>query len=576
MPRHSTEALRVLAQHVHADRVRPDRLGADLVERLSLSLLDLLGCHLASMRLGANNAILHATRPVGSRATGASLWSSHRRVAPMDAALVNGTIAHHAEFDGGWHGPPRVGAHPAVTVLPAAMAVAESCQASGQEFVAAVAAGYDVLAAMARCLSPAIVEHRLHPPGLLGSFGAAAAASRLWRRSLPATARALSICGGVSPLCPFESFTAGATAKDLYGGWPAAVGIMAALETTVTEHPFSLPELLGRPPLCPSEIEPHLDTPALADADFKAYPACRTVHPALTALESLLEREAVEADAVQAMEVETYAYAVELDAVSDIGTPIGARTSVLMCLALRLHDGPLQAHHFTTTNLRRPALRALCDRSRILVGRYSTQPGRGATVLLRMRDGRRLSHSVSTEKWSRDQPASSAQVIGKFRRQAAGSLVDRDCDELIDRVLNVHRAPSLRGILDVLERSRYRDTGENAARAAPLATGADEHLLAQWAELLPGLANQGADAGLLNEAFGAARGATGPMDPSAPDRARSLALALLPASAGPVPARWAEDFGRYVSALSEAGFSGPARVVSGPRGLRHLAQARRR
>jgi len=570
----STAALQLLALHAQSDKVTYECLGPTLTERLSLSILDLLGCHIASVRMGANAAIARAITPSHAHERSAAIWAGDRRAAAADAALVNGTIAHHAEFDGGWHGPPRVGVHPAISVLPAAIAVAESCDATGREFVGAAAAGYDVLAAIAQSLSPYAVAHRLHPPGLLGSFGAAAAASRLLRHDAQATARALAVCGGMSPLCPFESFTAGASAKDLYGGWSAAVGVLAATRAATTAHDFTLPELLGRAPLCPSEMKSVLESSSLIGADFKAYPTCRTVHPALTALEALLEHHPVVADDVEAIDVETYAYAVELDGASDTLQPIGARTSVLMCLALRLRFGSLQPHHFTPANLCSPTLRELCARSHISVGRYASRAVRGATVSLRLRNGDSLTFSVDTEKWSSAQPATAAQIIDKFHQQAAESLDDKDRDELLNRVMSVHREPSMRFVSTILARSEHRIEAvvETRGYGQPT-TGLELHLRETRLELLSGLAKQGMNSALLTQTFDSVDCACIALDPKTTARAFTLSLALVPASAGPVPVGWSRTFAQYIRMLAGSGFSGPEHVMVGARGLCHLATA---
>ncbi len=117
----------------------PDMPGARTLDRVCDLVADHLGVALCAWPMPATQAVAVIAR--AERAAPAAMLYGGGRTSVRNAALVNGTIAHHAEFYGGWHGPPRVGAHPSITVLPAAMAVAESCQASGQEFVAAAAAG---------------------------------------------------------------------------------------------------------------------------------------------------------------------------------------------------------------------------------------------------------------------------------------------------------------------------------------------------------------------------------------------------------------------------------------------------
>ena len=449
------DVLRRLAQHALSPAVEPETIGPEAIERLAYSLLDLFGCYLAARRLGVNEGVEQVMRDLGGRSE-ATLWGSLDKLPAAQVALAVGTIAHHLELDGGWHGPPGVGVHPAVTILPAAVALAERTGASGRALIAAAAAGYDVLAVMASWLCAGVTAFKLHPPGLLGGFGATAAAARLLGHDAARLAGALAWCGGVAPFCPFESFTAGASAKDLYAGWPAAIGALVAELPPPDELRFALPQLLGRSAIDPSEAMTQLERPALLGADFKPYPTCRSVQPALTALEDLLARLDVPFDAsdVVRIAVETYPYAVELDQAADSARPIGARTSIQTCLALRLRHGPLGPEHFMTGFLADPATRNLARSISVGVGRFSGRPLRGAAVNVWLADGRVLEQEVASARWSEQQPATRAELLQKFRRLAEPSLARANVDELIERTLALERSPSVRPLLEILARAQ--------------------------------------------------------------------------------------------------------------------------
>ena len=59
------------------------------------------------------------------------------------AALANGMLAHADETDDS-HAPSRT--HPGCAVVPAALAIAERAQASGERFMRAIVLGYDICA----------------------------------------------------------------------------------------------------------------------------------------------------------------------------------------------------------------------------------------------------------------------------------------------------------------------------------------------------------------------------------------------------------------------------------------------
>ena len=579
----SDAALSQLAEHALSPAVEVPAIGPVASERLALCLLDLFGCHLAARAMGANLAIERIAVQEArhfKRVASAHLWGSAATASPFAASLANGTIAHHAEFDAGWHGPPGVGANAAVTVLPAALAVAESVRASGLQFIAAVAAGYDTLAALARALCASAVGYRLHPPGLLGAFGAAAASARLWQLPQETLFDALGAVGGIAPLCPFESFTAGASAKDLYGGWPAAVGVAAAAaaaagERTLDRAPFALPALLRREPIGPDEVLASLRRPALLDADFKAFPTCRSVQPALSALEKLIAATPVDAADVGSIAVETYRYAVDLDLAADPAWPIGARTSIPMCIALRLCKPGLEPADFAEGRLHDPAVRALASRVSVELGRFASRPGRGAALTVTLRDGRRLASEVAAERWNSDRPATANEIVEKFRGLASPMLAATDVERLIERTLDLAHCPDVRELTAILARSAplpraQRDTDRVASPACPQARATGERARRRLGRAFTacGLDARPLD-GVLDMTLRAARELH--LTPADETRAITLALALAPCGAGSLPEGWIATQGCLMARLAQRGFGGPPGVFDGVRGLRWLA-----
>ena len=196
-------------------------------ERVLLLMLDAFACAAEGKRLDPHPSFVEQELDGNTSHVrdDALVWFDGRRTDRARAALVNGTIAHHPELD---DGNPRAGLHGGVTVIPAAIAVAESANSSGADVIDAIAFGYAAAIAYGQPLLETIERHRLHPPAMVGCFGAAAAAARLLGLDDETIAGAVSLAGTLMPVAPFESFTRGASVKDLYGGYPAFVGVRAA------------------------------------------------------------------------------------------------------------------------------------------------------------------------------------------------------------------------------------------------------------------------------------------------------------------------------------------------------------
>src|SRR6185436_13321357 len=96
------------------------------------------------------------------------------RTSALQAAFANGTAAHALDFD---HSFTLMG-QPTAPIIPAIFALGEALGSSGRQLIEAYAAGYEVTAKLVHSLRDSAHEG-WHAPSTLGSFGAAAACSKL-------------------------------------------------------------------------------------------------------------------------------------------------------------------------------------------------------------------------------------------------------------------------------------------------------------------------------------------------------------------------------------------------------------
>src|SRR2546422_9668635 len=115
-------------------------LPAELIEQAKIHIIDTLAAMISGSELLPG---LAALRYVRSRAaTGpATIAGSRLTSEPLDAALVNGIMAHADETDDS-HELSR--SHPGCSVVPAALALGEESGIDGARLLRAVTLGYDV------------------------------------------------------------------------------------------------------------------------------------------------------------------------------------------------------------------------------------------------------------------------------------------------------------------------------------------------------------------------------------------------------------------------------------------------
>ena len=115
-------------------------LPADVVEKAKHHILDTFAAMISGSELPPGRAAFALARAQAGRAV-ATVVGSNVLTGPMDAALVNGVLAHSDETDDS-HGPSQ--SHPGASIVPAALALGEDLGVSGERYLRAVTLGYDV------------------------------------------------------------------------------------------------------------------------------------------------------------------------------------------------------------------------------------------------------------------------------------------------------------------------------------------------------------------------------------------------------------------------------------------------
>ena len=274
-------AAQTLADHVTG--LRYEDLPAEVVLAAKRHILDAVGVALAATMTGAAAPVLDMTRSWAGAREASIIGHDFGAPAPA-AALANGTLAHALDFDD-THVESVV--HPSAFVMPAALAVGEEVEASGRELIVAAVAGYEVATRIGAAAPGRFHVRGQHTTGLVGTFGAAAVAGKLWGLSAEEITHAFGIAGSQSSGL-FAYLADGSETKRFHAGWAAHGGIIAADlarrgftgPATIFEGPHGLFDafLSGEEPdraRLVRGLGTEWETTRIA---IKPYPACHFVH----------------------------------------------------------------------------------------------------------------------------------------------------------------------------------------------------------------------------------------------------------------------------------------------------------
>jgi 2-methylcitrate dehydratase PrpD len=200
-----------------------DDLPASVVERMKVYTLDVLAAGFIGSKLPWAEMVLQLAREQRG-VEECSVFATAGRLTASQAALVNGVMVGGFESEHVGHT-----SHPAGTVTPGALAIAERDRASGRDFLLATALGYEVVCRIGDAQTGAVeMERGFHNPAANGPFSAAAAVGKLRRLDEQKLACAFGIagshCGGLT-----EYAWDGSMTKRLHLGRASQLGMESAL-----------------------------------------------------------------------------------------------------------------------------------------------------------------------------------------------------------------------------------------------------------------------------------------------------------------------------------------------------------
>jgi aconitate decarboxylase len=434
-------------------------------ERIKLLILDSLGCAVYGASLEWCR-ILQGTleRLDTSRTT--SVWGTPLRLSSPHAALINGTQVQGFELDDVHrHGVLHVGA----VTLPALIAVAEShADLSGEEFLAAAVAGYEIGPRVGRCMGQEHIGQGWHSGATVGVYSAAAGAARGLRLSADATVHALGIAG--TQAAGLMAAQYGAMVKRMHAGRAAQSGLYGALLAQqgftgivdVFEAPyggfcttfsrsqdrFDLTELSAA-------LGERFETMGVA---LKFYSCVGSNHTTLDAIRDIARRRPFTPAHVERIVV--HGSQVTVDHVGWPYRPDGltaAQLNLSFCVATLLLEGDVFVDQFKPEAVEDQNRIALSRRVEVVHDPAITALGSAfrhkVRVDIHFRDGSQESETREAPRGSEQSFATADEIVAKFRKLTCATMREREQAALVDAVLNLEKLAEAKRVAELLRLS---------------------------------------------------------------------------------------------------------------------------
>jgi len=441
-----------VARYMVAARQQP--LPPDVLRETRHRVLDTVAAIVSGARLKPGEMAVRFVRSQGGTPE-ASVLTTGIRTSVINAALVNAMFAHADETD---DFEPVTKAHPGCSVVPAALAIGERENRSGQDLLRAVALGYDLCCRWLMALGPNHVRatHR-SAEGVSATMGAVAAAASMAQLDERAMRYALSYAAQqVSGVWSWERDVEHVEKAFDFAGMGARNGVTAAV---MAQAGFS-----GVPDVLEGEhnaLEAHSAQPRpeemaanlgrrfyVTETAIKTFSVGYPIQSALDALLTLRRDHGLtpsNVDRIIARLPEDGAGIVNDSAMPDV--------NLQYLMAVALIDGAVSfdaSHSFD--RMKDPQVLAVKQRVQLVGDRSLMDPAapRSANVEVRLRDGRTVSHFTRFAPGTKENPIDTEAVAAKARSLIAPVLGEQRCEAVIRRINTLETLSSVRDLVALL------------------------------------------------------------------------------------------------------------------------------
>lgn len=415
---------------------------------LEAVVLDNLTVMLAGARLSESSRLRQSCPPTPH---GVTVLGAADHYAIPDAAWLNGVAMVSLELD---EGHKAIRGHASAHVFPIALALAESFDLSGVEFLSAFLAGHEVAS---RFGNATILRAGIHPHGNWGVTGAAAAAAKLLDLGPTGIARALDNATTQALATPFGAALGGMSIRNSWIGAANVLGYRAAQVAAAEDSQGSIGmaedvfgDILGT--FDTANLTANLGEPFFIETGyFKRHASCSYTHPPADASLALRERYgSTITEGIEEIVVATHHLGAPLSGTTWTSR-MAAMLSIPYVVATALQEGDLAPERFDAHNRDLNSRYDLARKVKVVVDPELDQllpQQRGARVSIRYRDGREVTETIWNPVGDADFHPFGIQELSEKSEQLLG-------EEAATRVLmalkRLWKAPSMRAWLDELQ-----------------------------------------------------------------------------------------------------------------------------
>ena len=424
-----------------------------VVEKAKLVFLDTLGIALASSTMDFGLMAINVARKLGGPKASLLIGTSDR-VAAANAVIANGTLAHGLDYDDTLE---EAIVHTGCCAGINALAAGEEVGATGAAVLEAAIVGTEVLCKVGLVAPGKFHARGFHPTAICSTFGAAAAAGKLYGLNLNQWVDAFGLCGSQSSGI-IEYLADGTWTKRIHPGWSAHGGVIATLlakegfrgPAKVLEgthgffsafggkNDYDFEKIL--------ELGQRWEIPRLT---FKSYPCGSISHPYMDCALRIKQKHSPHPDKIKEVICRTAEGPVHRlwEPLANKQKPVssyGAKFSLPYSIAVMLIRGRAGLEEFSESAIRDHEVLDLAAKVRYEVDPTIDYPRHfEGHVQLKMKDGSVFTEDQLHPRGGYEDPLPPEEIEAKFHANARLALAEHDVEEIIRLVQQLEALPSI-------------------------------------------------------------------------------------------------------------------------------------
>jgi len=431
-----------------------------VIDKAKLVFLDTVGIALASSTMDFGAMVINVARKLGG-ANSSLLLGTSSRVGAANAVIANGTLAHGLDYDDTLE---EAIVHTGCCAGMTALAVGEELSASGAGVLEAAIAGTEVLCKLGLVAPGKFHARGFHPTAICSTFGAAAAAGKLYGLTLEQWVDAFGLCGSQSSGI-IEYLADGTWTKRMHPGWSAHGGVIA---TMLAREGFRGPAKVfeGTHGFFSAfggktdyrfekilELGKEWEIPRLT---FKSYPCGSISHPYMDCALRIKQNHSPLVEQIAEVVCRTAEGPVPRlwEPLADKQKPVssyGAKFSLPYSIAVMLVRGRAGLEEFTNDAVRDSAVLSLAQKVRYELDPTIDYPRHfSGHVKVKMNDGTMLEENQPHPRGGFEDPLSPGEVEEKFRVNARLALPADRVDEIVRIITRLEELPAIALLTDKL------------------------------------------------------------------------------------------------------------------------------